>query len=65
MGLEISISFLDLVPISFVTWYVNNRTGVLSFNSLPDSVDEMIHQAHALMYEAKARGKNNILFLES
>jgi diguanylate cyclase (GGDEF)-like protein len=44
---------------------VTLSAGVISFTSLPDSVDEMIHQADALMYEAKAGGKNNILFLES
>jgi len=44
---------------------VTLSAGVISFKSLPDSVDEMIHQADTLMYQAKARGKNDILFIES
>ena len=44
---------------------VTLSAGVISFTTLPDSVDEMIHQADTLMYQAKARGKNDILFIES
>jgi diguanylate cyclase (GGDEF)-like protein len=44
---------------------VTLSAGVITFTHLPDSVDEMIHQADALMYKAKAGGKNEILFAES
>ena len=44
---------------------VTLRAGVISFTHLPDSVDEMIHQADALMYKAKTGGKHKILFAES
>jgi diguanylate cyclase (GGDEF)-like protein len=44
---------------------VTLSAGVISFQALPASVDEMIHQADTLMYRAKAQGKNNILFIES
>jgi diguanylate cyclase (GGDEF)-like protein len=44
---------------------VTLSAGVISFTCLPDSVDEMIHQADALMYKAKTGGKNEILFVES
>jgi diguanylate cyclase (GGDEF)-like protein len=44
---------------------VTLSAGVISFTCLPDSVDEMIHQADALMYKAKTGGKNEILFLET
>jgi PleD family two-component response regulator len=39
--------------------------GVISFISIPATVDEMIHQVDRLMYQAKAQGKNDILFWES
>jgi diguanylate cyclase (GGDEF)-like protein len=41
---------------------VTLSAGVISFGSVPASVDEMLHQADTLMYQAKARGKNDILF---
>jgi diguanylate cyclase (GGDEF)-like protein len=41
---------------------VTLSAGVISFASAPASVDEMIHEADILMYEAKANGKNDILF---
>ena len=44
---------------------VTLSAGVITFTHLPDSVDEMIHQADALMYKAKTGGKNEILFAES
>ena len=44
---------------------VTLSAGVISFTCLPDSVDEMIHRADALMYKAKTGGKNEILFVES
>ena len=43
---------------------VTLSAGVITFIHLPDSVDEMIHQADALMYKVKAGGKNDILFVE-
>jgi diguanylate cyclase (GGDEF)-like protein len=43
---------------------VTLSAGVITFVSPPASVDEMIHQADALMYQAKAQGKNDILFLQ-
>jgi PleD family two-component response regulator len=43
---------------------VTLSAGVISFASPPASVDEMIHQADALMYKAKAGGKNDILYCE-
>jgi diguanylate cyclase (GGDEF)-like protein len=44
---------------------VTLSAGVISFAASPASVDEMIHQADRLMYQAKAQGKNDILFWES
>ena len=44
---------------------VTLSAGVISFISLPGSVEEMLHQVDRLMYQAKARGKNDILFWES
>jgi len=41
---------------------VTLSAGVITFASPPASVDEMIHRADALMYKAKAQGKNDILF---
>ena len=41
---------------------VTLSAGVISYRSVPASVDEMIHQADLLMYEAKAKGKNDVLF---
>jgi diguanylate cyclase (GGDEF)-like protein len=43
---------------------VTLSAGVISFASPPASVDEMIHQADALMYKAKAGGKNDIMYGE-
>jgi diguanylate cyclase (GGDEF)-like protein len=43
---------------------VTLSAGVITFTSPPASVDEMIHQADALMYKAKAQGKNDILFIQ-
>jgi len=45
--------------------HVTLSAGVITFANLPDSVDEMIHQADALMYRAKTGGKNHLLFEES
>ena len=39
--------------------------GLISFTCLPYSVDEMTRQVDALMYQAKAGGKDNILFVEA
>ena len=43
---------------------VTLSAGVISFTSLPASMEEMIHQADSLMYQAKAAGKNEVLFWE-
>jgi PleD family two-component response regulator len=43
---------------------VTLSAGVISFASPPASVDEMLHQADALMYKAKSGGKNDILYCE-
>lgn len=43
---------------------VSLSAGVVSFRSVPASVDAMIHQADLLMYEAKAKGKNDVLFCQ-
>jgi diguanylate cyclase (GGDEF)-like protein len=45
--------------------HVTLSAGVISFPSPPASVEEMIHQADNLMYQAKALGKNDILYWES
>jgi diguanylate cyclase (GGDEF)-like protein len=42
---------------------VTLSAGVISFATVPASVDEMIHEADTLMYQAKSSGKNNILYL--
>lgn len=44
---------------------VSLSAGVISFTCLPDSVDEMIHQADALIYQAKAGGKEEILYVDT
>lgn len=44
---------------------VTFSAGVISFLCPPASVEEMIHQADRLMYQAKALGKNDILFWEA
>jgi len=41
---------------------VTLSAGVISFVSLPDSVDEMIHKVDTLMYKAKTSDKNDILY---
>jgi diguanylate cyclase (GGDEF) domain len=41
---------------------VTLSAGVITFGSVPVSVDEMLHQADTLMYQAKAGSKNDILF---
>lgn len=43
---------------------VTLSAGVISFLLPSASVDEMLHQADHLMYQAKAQGKNDILFWE-
>jgi diguanylate cyclase (GGDEF)-like protein len=43
-------------------WAVTLSIGAASFLKPPDSVDEMIHQADALMYEAKQEGKDRICY---
>ena len=42
---------------------VTLSAGVISFATIPASVDEMIHKADRLMYQAKSSGKNDILYL--
>ncbi len=41
-------------------WPVTFSFGVITFNTAPKSVDEMMSKADALMYEAKNNGKNAI-----
>jgi len=41
---------------------VTLSAGVISFVSIPASVDEMIHEADTLMYKTKTSGKNDILY---
>jgi diguanylate cyclase (GGDEF)-like protein len=43
---------------------VSLSAGVISFTSLPASMEDMIHRADGLMYQAKAAGKNEVLFWE-
>jgi diguanylate cyclase (GGDEF)-like protein len=43
---------------------VTLSAGVISFKSVPASVDEMIHEADTLMYKAKSGGKNDILYYQ-
>jgi predicted signal transduction protein with EAL and GGDEF domain len=43
---------------------VTRSAGVISYRSFPASIDEMVHQADLLMYEAKANGKNDALFCQ-
>lgn len=64
-------SIMQRMQASFLTEMEERRmnvtlsAGVISFTSPPTSVEEMIQQADHLMYQAKALGKNNILFWES
>ena len=41
-------------------WPVTFSLGVVTFNSPPNTVDEIINRADALMYSAKQNGKNMI-----
>jgi diguanylate cyclase (GGDEF)-like protein len=41
---------------------VTLSAGVISFKSIPATVDEMIHEADTLMSKAKSSGKNDILY---
>lgn len=41
---------------------VSLSAGVITFLSAPKTVDELIHQADALMYQAKSQGKNQVVY---
>jgi diguanylate cyclase (GGDEF)-like protein len=43
---------------------VTLSAGVVTFISPPATVDDMLHQADTLMYQAKAQGKNDLLFAQ-
>jgi diguanylate cyclase (GGDEF)-like protein len=43
-------------------WPVTFSIGAITFNSLPQSVDEMIIKADKLMYSVKASGKNRTIY---
>ena len=43
-------------------WPVSFSMGVMTFVTPPDSVDDMIIRADALMYSAKKDGKNTIRY---
>jgi diguanylate cyclase (GGDEF)-like protein len=43
---------------------VTLSVGVVTFKIPPMSVDEMIHKADALMYQAKLTGKNQVIYFE-
>lgn len=43
---------------------VTLSVGVITFRTPPMSVDEMIHKADALMYQAKLAGKNRAVYFE-
>jgi diguanylate cyclase (GGDEF)-like protein len=43
-------------------WPVSFSLGVITFLKIPSSVDEIIHVADELMYEAKKSGKNKIQY---
>jgi diguanylate cyclase (GGDEF)-like protein len=43
---------------------VTLSVGVVTFKTLPISVDEMIHKADAMMYQAKLTGKNQVVYFE-
>lgn len=45
-------------------WGVSFSIGAVSYKTLPDSVEEVIRQADALMYEVKRSGKNRLLLKE-
>ena len=38
--------------------------GVVTFENLPASVDELLHRADEIMYEVKATGKNGVKFIQ-
>ncbi len=42
-------------------WPVSLSIGTVTYRKLPSSIDEVIKMADQLMYEVKAKGKNNIL----
>ena len=41
-------------------WPVTVSMGVVTFNSIPETVDQMVHKADELMYTVKHGGKNRI-----
>lgn len=43
---------------------VTLSAGVISFASVPESVDDLLNQVDRLMYDAKSGGKDMILFIE-
>jgi diguanylate cyclase (GGDEF)-like protein len=43
-------------------WSVTFSMGVVTFEIIPDSVEEMIKAADSQMYAAKKKGKNRIHF---
>jgi len=43
---------------------VSLSAGVITFLSAPKTVDELIHKADALMYQAKSQGKNQVVYIE-
>jgi len=41
-------------------WPVTFSIGLTSYRSAPESVEEMIRQADAVMYSVKQKGKNSV-----
>jgi len=59
---KIRVLLLDAVQDRF--WQCTFSFGVVTFLSAPPSVDDMIRQADALMYKAKAAGKNQAMCIK-
>jgi len=43
-------------------WMVTLSMGVVTFNQLPKSVDEMVRLADSAMYSVKTNGKNGVRY---
>jgi diguanylate cyclase (GGDEF)-like protein len=53
-----------LAPLRAAASPVTLSIGVVTFLSAPPTMDELIHQADTLMYQAKTVGKNRTLYLQ-
>jgi diguanylate cyclase (GGDEF)-like protein len=55
---KLRATFLDAMKEN--GWPVTVSIGMVTFMSTPDSVDDMLKEADALMYSVKSEGKDNV-----